>query len=147
MIFIILTAMVVYFILIAWTWHSLGFLEKSKKVIFLIVGIFIMYIITLLIFQIAKANIHYENIQIQKSIQNILVAIFTGINGVIALPQIGKIVDKVKEEEIGKNEQKKRIAIIIIVFMVCLIFELGYMKDTQEGILKIYHAEELKWKK
>ncbi len=140
MTFIIIVAIAIYLILMAWTWHSLGFLEKPKKVAFIIIGIILMYLLTLIIFQMAKGGIVYENEQIRKSIQNILVAIFTGINGMIVMPQIGKILDKINEDELEQSQWKKRIILLIIVVILCIIFEVGYMKDTQKGILNIYHA-------
>ena len=140
MAFIMIVAIAIYLILIAWTWQSLGFIEKSKKVAFIIVGIILIYILTLLIFQMTKGGIVYENEEMRKSVQNILVAIFTGINGLIIMPQIGKVLDKINEDEIEKSQWKKRIIILVIVFILCVIFEVGYMKDTQKGILNMYYA-------
>ena len=140
MAFIIIIATIVYLILIAWTWQSLGFIEKPKKVIFILMGIILTYGITFIIFQTAKEGINYQNTQIQNNIQNILVFIFTGINGIIVMPQIGKILDKINEDEIEKGKLIKGIIILIIIFVLCLIFESGYMKDTQEGILKVYNT-------
>lgn len=138
--FIIITAMIVYFILIAWTWQSLGFIERSKKIIFILMGIVLMYGITFVIFQIAKNGITYQNVEIQSDVQNVLVVIFTGINGIIIMPQIGKMLDKIRADEMEKEALIKRIVVLIIIFILCLIFESGYMKNTQEGILKVYHA-------
>ncbi len=140
MVFIVIMAIIIYLILIAWTWQSLGFIEKIKKVFFILIGIVLMYIVTFIIFHIAKGGIHYENMEMQKGVQNILVAIFTGVNGIILMPQIGKIWDKIKDEQIAKEVLIRRIVIVTIVFILCFIFEIGYMKDTQEGILNMYHA-------
>ena len=142
MTFIVITAIVMYLILIVWTWHSLGFMEKIKKIILIIIGIFLMYIITLLVFQLTKGQVIYENLNMQKMVQNVLVIIFTGVNGIIVMPQIGKILDKIKENEIEKEELIKRIIILVIISIICLIFETGYIKDIQEGILNIYHARK-----
>ena len=127
---IVITAIIIYLVLIAWTWQSLAFMDKIKKVIFIVIGIIFMYVTTLFVFQMTKGGITYENPEMQKGIQNILVAVFTGINGIIIMPQIARIWDKMQEEE--------RIIILIIVFIVCLIFESNYMKDTQESILRMY---------
>ena len=140
MAFIIITAIIVYFILIAWTWQSLGFMEKTKKVAFILIGAILMYGITWIIFQTAKGGITYQNPELQSRIQKILGAIFTGINGIIVMPQLGKMLDKVNEGQMEKEVLVKKIIILIIIFILCLIFESGYMKDTQEGILKIYDA-------
>ncbi len=132
--------MIVYFIVIAWTWQSLGFIEKAKKVAIILIGMAIMYGITFMVFQMTKGGITYPNGEIQNKVQNILVSIFAGINGIIVMPQIGKILDKINEDEMEKEQFIKRIVLLVIIFMICLIFESGYMKDTQEGILKIYHT-------
>lgn len=140
MAFIIIVSIVIYFVLIAWTWQSLGFIEKTKKVGIIVIEIFLTYIITLIVFQIAKGDITYPNANIQNSIKNMLVAIFTGINGLIVMPQIGKMLDKINEDEIEKEQLTKRVIILLIIFIICLVFESGYMKNTQEGILKIYQT-------
>ncbi len=137
---VIITVIIIYFILIAWTWQSLGSMEKTKKMVFILVGIVLMYLVTLVVFRTTKGNIEYQNREIQKSIQSVIVAICTGINGMIVMPQIGKIVDKINENEIEKEQVIKRCFLLIVVFMICLIFESGYMKDTQAGILKVYHS-------
>ena len=135
---IVITAIIIYLVLIAWTWQSLAFMDKIKKVIFIVIGIIFMYVTTLFVFQMTKGGITYENPEMQKGIQNILVAVFTGINGIIIMPQIARIWDKMQEEERNKEVLGKRIIILIIVFIVCLIFERKYMKETQESILRMY---------
>ncbi len=69
-----------------------------------------------------------------------LIAIFTGVNGIIVMPQIGKILDKINEDQIKKPEIKTKILILGLVFILCLIIETGYIKDTQEGIIRIYQT-------
>ncbi len=129
-----------YFILIAWTWQSLGSIEKTKKVVMILIGIILIYGITWIVFQTTKPEMDYQNIEMQNSVQNMLVAIFSGINGIIVMPQIAKILDKIEENEIEQEQFIKRIGILVIIFVICLIFERGYMRDTQEGILKVYYS-------
>ena len=131
---IILVAIVIYAILIMWIWKSLGYIEKSKKILYIAVGLLIMYIITLIIFNISKNGITYQNIESEKIVRNVLVLIFTSLNGMITLPYIGRLLNKVNEDEITKKAFSKKVLILIIVFIVCLIFECGYLKDTQTGI-------------
>ena len=137
---VIVTAIIIYFILIAWTWQSLGSVEKTKKIVFILVGIVLMYLVTLVVFRTTKGDIDEQDIEIQSSIQNMIVAIGTGINGVIVMPQIGKILDQINENQIENGQLIKKCLILIVVFIICLIFESGYMKDTQQGILKVYHS-------
>ena len=142
MIFIVIVNIIIYFIAIAWSWHSLGEIEKPKKIIYVLIGIFIMYIITLIITQLTKGQIHYENAQMQKDVQNMIITIFTGVNSIIINPQIGKIIDEMNNEQIEKEVLKKRIIILLIIFIICVILESGYIKDIQDGIIKIYEAQK-----
>ena len=140
MTFIILISIVVYLINIAWTWKSLGELEKGKKAILIVIGLVIIYIITIIIFSISQNGIQYENEESLGTVRNMLVAVFSGINGLIILPQLAKILDKAKEGKIEKNQIRNRIIIWIAILIICLIFECGYMKDTQVGIIEIYKS-------
>ena len=139
---VIVTAIIIYLVLIAWTWQSLGSIEKTKKMIFILVGIILMYLITLIVFRTTKGDIDYQNIKIQNSIQSVIVVICTGINGMIVMPQIGKILEQINENQIAKGQLIKRCFILVVVLIICFIFESEYMKDTQQGILKVYHSME-----
>lgn len=140
MAFIITISIVMYLINIAWTWKNLGELEKSKKVIFIVIGLVAIYIITTIVFFISQKGVQYENEESMRTIKNVLVAVFAGINGIVLLPQMAKILDNAKEGEMEKNQLINRIILWIIILLICLIFECGYMKDTQEGILEIYKS-------
>ena len=98
-----------------------------------------MYIISLIIFYFSKQGILYDNINIQGDVRNMLVFLFTAINGIIDMPQVAKLLDKINEGQIEKNQIVTRVGILLTIFIICIIFETGYMKDMQEGILKIYH--------
>lgn len=138
--FIIIITIAIYIILITWSWKSLGNIERNKKVITIAIGIIAIYLITWLVFNISKQGIIYENEQIASSIGKVIIAIFAGVNGLIIMPFIGKLLDKVNEDEIEKQVFSRKILIIVVIFLIILWLECGYMKDTQEGILKIYHS-------
>lgn len=137
---IIIIIMAVYLVLIAWTWYSLENIEKTKKIAVIAIGVFLTYIITLIIFSISKAGIDYGNIPNQSTMKNILVILFTGINGIVLLPYVAKILGKINENEIEKDVVKRKIVILIIVFIICMFFECGYLKDTQKGMINIYNS-------
>lgn len=141
MILIVITGIIIYLVLIAWTWHSLGSIEKKKRIAFILIGIILLYGITWLIFP--KTEFYAQLGEIQSKIQSTLVAIFAGVNGIIVMPQIGKLLDKIMEDEIKKENLVKRLLVLLLIFAMCAIFERGYMKDTQEGILKIYEKNIL----
>lgn len=138
LIIIVITA--IYAVSVAWTWHNLGTINKSKKIAVIIIGNIIMYIVTRIVFNISKSGIYYNNTDLQTIVRNTMVSIFTGINGIIVVPQISKILEKIEEDEIDKNSAKKRFAIILIIFILCIFLECEYIKDTQKGILNIYNS-------
>ena len=142
MVFIIIIALIIYFIDIAWTWKSLGEIEKRSKVIFILVGILVLFIITLITFNISAKNIPYQHQGETNTIRNVLVSIFTGINGIIIMPQLAKILEKAKNGDLEKNQIRNRLILWIAILIICLIFECGYMKDTQQGIVNIQHGLE-----
>ncbi|MCI8411384.1 MAG: hypothetical protein HFJ40_02885 [Clostridia bacterium] len=141
---IIIIIIAIYIILISWIWQSMRDIDRTKKVVFIAIGIFVVFLITLIIFNISKTGINYQNDDSKKVVRNILVSVFTGINSLIIMPYISKLLNKVHENEIEKETFSKRVVIILIVFLICMFFECGYLKDTQEGILKIYNSSSQK---
>jgi len=134
----------IYIISISWIWQSMGDIDKTKKIGFIAISIFVMFLITLIIFNISKVGINYQNVETKKAVRNVLVLLFTGVNLLIVVPYIAKQLNKVSEDQIEKEEFSKKIMIILVIFLVCTFFECGYLKDTQEGILRIYNSTNQK---
>lgn len=59
---IIIIVTVLYAVIIGWTWSSLGDIERKKKILITGVGILLVYLITLLLFNISKNQIQYPDI-------------------------------------------------------------------------------------
>lgn len=135
---IIIIILAIFCVLIVGTWHYLGSLEKSKKIIFILIGIFVSYLITIFVFSISKSGITYPSDEIEAMVQNIIVLVFTGLNGILILPYLGRLLDKINEDELTKKQFKKRIAILVVAIIVVFIFESNYLRGTQTGILDIY---------
>lgn len=135
---IIIITIAIYIVLIAWTWKNLGSIENTKKIGFIICSLAILFIITTIVFSMSKTNIIYPSKEIEEAVRNVLVTVFAGLNGMIVMPYLGKMLEKVKENEIKKEEFLRKLIIIGSVFVICIFFECGYLKDTQEGILQIY---------
>ena len=60
MVLIISIIIAVYVLLIAWVWNNLGAIDKTKKVLAILIGTVIIYLITLMVFNISKSGINYE---------------------------------------------------------------------------------------
>lgn len=138
-IFIILIMIIIYLVVLAWTWNNLEDLEKHKKIIIIGIGLLIVFIITNIIFAISKAGINYQNAEIQKDVGNIMIALFTGVNALI-LPLLFKNILKMKNGEMEETIFKTKMGVGVIVFLLIMCLECGYIKDIQKGILEIYNT-------
>ena len=136
---IIIGIMLLFVVSIVWTWHNLGNIEKPKKVVFIIIGLLITYLLTMVLYNLSNPDITYPSEEIQKTVSNTLTWVFTGLNALIFLPLIANVLDKILEEEIKNTQAKKRIIIILVIFVVCIFIEKGYIESTQEGIMNIYN--------
>ena len=135
---IIIITLAIFCVLIIGTWHYLGNIEKTKKIVFIIIGIFVSYLITVILFSISKSGVTYPSNEIEQMVQNMIVTIFTGLNGILVLPYLGRLWDKISEEEITKQQFQKRICILLIIAIIVFILEINYLKGVQNGILEIY---------
>ena len=135
---IIIIILAIFCVLIIGTWHYLGNIDKTKKIVFIVIGIFVSYLITMLLFSISKSGITYPSNEIEQMVQNMIVTIFTGLNGILVLPYLGRLWDKISEEEITKQQFQKRICILLIIAIIVFILEINYLKGVQNGILEIY---------
>ncbi|CDB31599.1 unknown [Clostridium sp. CAG:575] len=134
---IICIIIVMFLVLLGWTWSSLEDIEKTKKIEYIIVGFVVVYIITIIIYQISKIGISYENREIMKAIQNILVLVFSIVNGYILLPYIFKKIVQIQNDEIDDKKFKKSIVILIAVIIILTIIESNYLANAQNETLQI----------
>ena len=121
---IIITIMIAMFlILISWTWHNLGDIEKIKKTITMIVLFVLIYIVTLIVFNISKSDILYNSKEAMENVKTILVLLFTMVNGLIIMPFIAKILNKISCNDIDYKDAKKSFLVIFILFIIVIIFK------------------------
>ena len=83
---IIITFLIaIFFVGISWTWHNLGDIDTTKKVATLIVAYLIIFIVTLVIFNISANGVAYENKDIEQNVRYVMVIVFTIINAIIII--------------------------------------------------------------
>ena len=71
-------------------------------------------------------------------VRNIILIVFTPVNGFITLPRIANIIGKIKNDEITGYQLKKKIIIFTIVVIIAIVIEGIYFKDVQNGIIQIF---------
>ncbi len=135
---VILTIMLVMFlVLIGWMWTSLGSIEKKTKIICIIVGLAITYVLTFIVYSISKIGIEYESKEVMQQIRNIFVLLFTIVNGYVLLPYVFRKLEQINNNNLPKDKLKKSIIILLIIVVILFIFESTYLGNRQEAILKM----------
>lgn len=135
--FIIIVVIALFIVLIGFTWYRLEAYEGLEKTIYCVAGILISWLITSILFSISSKGMNYINLEVKNEISKILVLVFTPINGIIYMPYIAKIISKLKFDEIDSKEATKKIAILLVVFVVISFVEVAYLKNIQLGILEV----------
>lgn len=137
---VIITLIIAMFlVLISWVWHNLGNVSQSKKICTIIISFIIVFLITLLLFNISKNEIQYDKPEEMENVRNVLVLVFTIINGLIILPAFTKTLGRINSKEIEKTQAKNHFIFLLVIFVIILFIECGYLKNVQQGILDIYH--------
>ena len=81
MILIIITIVVMFLVLIFWSFTNLGKINIGKKILWMILLFGIVFLTTYVTFLISKSNIIYPSQEIMHSVQEVLVLLFSGVNG------------------------------------------------------------------
>lgn len=135
---VILTIMIVLFlVLIGWMWNSLGSIERKTKIICMICGLVVVYVITFIIYNISKIGITYENQEAMKTVRTVFVILFTIVNGYIILPYIFRKLELINNGEMEKEKLIRNIIILLIIIVVLAIFEILYLENSQQTILNM----------
>lgn len=134
---ILIIILVLFLVLIGWMWNSLGSIEKKTKIVCIVVGFIIVYIITFIIYNVSKIGINYEDKAVMQVIRNVFVLLFTIVNGYIILPYIFKKLEQINNDELEKEKLIRSIIVVIIIMVVLSIFEIKYLGNMQQGIIKM----------
>ena len=136
---ITIVTIILFAVLIGYTWHRLDTLEKHIKIIYILIGLMIISAITFMIFNISSIGIQYEEIGIKNDIRTMLVLVFTPLNALITMPSFAKILAKINNNDIEKNKVLLKIGLILFIFILIILIEISYLKNIQLGIIEIYH--------
>ena len=126
-IFLIIT--ILYLALIAITTSNMKVFDIKNKVIFIIIGLVINFLATLIVINIA--NISVKNAEATSFIKNVDLFIFTAVNGIITIPTIAKYMNNYKMKIIEKNIFNRKILTIAIIFIIVLVIEVSYIKGLK----------------
>lgn len=109
--------------------------EKEKKIQFIIIGIVTIAIFTWIIVSISSIGIQVENKEYLKISKLSSILIFAPINAIFALPYLGNIINKSKQDRLTNGQVKTRVVILLVILVIIAIIEVSYIKSFQIGML------------
>ena len=139
---ITIIAIILFLVLGIIIYNGLNGIDNKKKVIIFLVEIIACLIFTITLFNISSIGVDYPSEQNKKIAMKTLVVIFTPINGILLLPNITRIINESQNGKIGKDECNKKIKKFLSIFVLVLIIEVIYLRNTQIGILSNYNIQK-----
>ena len=128
---------ILFVVLILWTWNNTKeFEDNAKRIKFISIGIVALFIITLIIFIFSKKGITYPNKEVLKQVRRVSILLCVPINGYLSLPHIAKIKSDIDNSTSDDEKSKRRIIILAVIAIIAIIFEIFYLKDFQRGIIE-----------
>jgi len=137
MVFIVIFNIILYLLLLIWTYKNMYKLETKTKCIYIVGAFIFIYILTKILYNLGGNPIDKSLGEVAIIFNRTMVFIFAGVNGLIIIQYIASILNKYKEQIIDDKGFKKRVIIICIILIVFLIFEFNYMKDMQANMLEM----------
>lgn len=135
-------SIILFLVLSIIIYNGLNGMNQKKKIIIFFIEIIVCFVFTTILFNLSSIGIEYLNSKNKGIAMRTLAAIFTPINGIILLPNITRIINESQNGEINKEECKKRLKKSLIVFILLVIIEFVYLKNTQIGILNNYNMQK-----
>lgn len=130
-------AFVIFIIACIAIYHNTNSYEPKKRILFILVGMALMYGITSIMCTTKIEGIQVKNGQALEDTVSVMKWIFTPINALVALCSIGNTLGKAKDKEITPDKAGKRLMIIAIALIIIFVFESNYIKNFINGVLKV----------
>ena len=139
MVIIILFILILNIVSIVLMYYSLGDLTKKEKLIYIVVGTAIMYMLTSIVYWLSTRDI--EITEVSERGKDLITFLFVPINGIIILPLLAKSYNKLKYGNLDKSIFLKRGLLLGIVLIIALIIEYMYFKNIQEQVVTMLNQQ------
>lgn len=141
MIFILIFIIILNVVSIVLTYHCLGDLLKKERLIFIVVGLAVMYALTSVVYWISTNGI--EITEVSETGKNLITFLFVPINGLVILPLLAKSYYKYKTGGLDKSVLLKRGTVLAVLLVIVLIFECIYFKNIQEQVVNLIEENQV----
>lgn len=135
MFIITVISIAIYIIAILMVTTNIYEFKKEQKLNFIIIGIFVILIITWLIVAFSSNGIEVGEERFLKTAKMVSVLLFAPINTIFAMPYLGNVLNKYKQERLKPEQVQKRLLILGIVLVFVIIVEANYIKTFEIGLL------------
>lgn len=139
---ILILIIVLNIVAIALTYYCLSNLEKKEKLIFIVVGIAIVYMLTSFVYWLSTKNVAIK--EVSEATKNIITFIFVPTNGILILPILAKSYSKYKIGGLASDKFRNRAIVLAVILLIILIIECSYFKDIQNGIVSVVEENNKK---
>ena len=137
MLIILMISIIIYIISGLVIYHNIRYLEKEQKIKFILGGMIVITLFTIIICAITTAKIDIQNKQVIGITRITEILIFSPINSTIWLPYIGSTLSKYKAKEIDDKKLSKRAIIAILIIVITVIIETSYIDNFQTQLLRL----------
>ena len=135
MLIIILFILILNVVSILLMYRSLNNRNSKEKLIFIAMGIALMYILTSVVYWISTRNI--EMTEVSDLGKDLIIFLFVPINGIIVLPLFARTYCKFKDGGIIGTILKNRGIVLGIILLILLIVECSYFENIQNQVVKM----------
>ncbi len=132
---ILIFIIVLNVVAVALTYNCLSNLEKKERVIFLAVGIAIIYALTSFVYWISTKDVAIK--EVSETGKNVITFLFVPINAIIVLPLVAISFNSYNIGRLKPSKLRNRAIIITILLVIMLVIECSYFKNIQNGIVDL----------
>ena len=135
MLVIILFILILNVVSILLMYKSLNNRTSKEKLLFIVIGIAVMYILTSIVYWISTKNI--EITEVSDYGKDLIIFLFVPINGIIILPLLARSYCKYKDGGISSTILRNRGVVFGIILLILLIIECAYFENIQNQVVKM----------
>lgn len=140
MLLILFFTIVLNAVAIALTYHCLSNADKKEKLIFIAIGIAIIYVLTSFAYWISTKDVAIK--EVSETGKDLITFLFVPINGIIILPIFAKSYEKYKIGSLGFDKLKNRGIVLAVLLIILLIVESVYFKDIQNSVIAVIEQNQ-----
>lgn len=132
-IFIMLAIVATNAIAIALIYQFVKRLSKMDKLVFIAGSVAMIYVIVSIVYWISGFGIDQK---VHEAAKSFITYTFVPVNVILLVPFVATKYNKLKNNEIGRDDFFKRLAIVGIVAVIILIVEYNYFKGMQLNMIQ-----------